>query len=49
MTVEEARRILGVQAGATCLKIMSIVHPVHDSFNDFAKELNAAKAVLMGE
>jgi hypothetical protein len=39
--------ILGVEAG-TYLNLVSKVHPDRDSTNDFAKELNAAKAVLMG-
>jgi DnaJ-class molecular chaperone len=56
MTVEEAREILGVQAVATreeikaaYFRLMSKVHPDHGGTNHFAKELNAAKAVLMGE
>jgi type IV secretion system protein VirD4 len=56
MTVEEAREILGVKAGATVaeikaayLNLMSKVHPDHGGSNYFAKELNAARAVLMGE
>jgi DnaJ-class molecular chaperone len=55
-TEDEAREIHGVKAGATIeeikaayLKLMSIVHPDHRGSNHFAKELNAAKAVLMGE
>jgi type IV secretory pathway TraG/TraD family ATPase VirD4 len=56
MTVDEARDILGVKAGASLDEIraayrnlMSKVHPDHGGSNYFAKELNAAKAVLMGE
>jgi type IV secretory pathway TraG/TraD family ATPase VirD4 len=56
MTEDEAREILGVKAGATIdeirtayLHLMSKVHPDHGGSNYFAKELNAAKAVLMGE
>ena len=56
MTVEEAREILGVKAGATIaeikgayLHLMSKVHPYHGGSNYFAKELNEARAVLMGE
>ena len=56
MTVEEAREILEVKAGATTEEIkaayhnlMSKVHPDHGGSNYFAKELNAARAVLMGE
>ena len=54
MTIDETREILGVKAGcdyrgAAYLQIMSKVHPDHGDPNYFAKELNAAKAVLMGE
>ena len=55
MTVDEAREILGVKAGATfddirtaCLKLMSKVHPDHGGSNYFAKELNAAREILLG-
>jgi DnaJ-class molecular chaperone len=54
MTVEDAREILGVKAGATLdevraayLNLMSKVHPDHGGSSYFAKELNAAKALLM--
>jgi len=53
MTVEEAREILGVKAGATSeeirmayLHLMSKVHPDHGGTNHFAKELNEAKEIL---
>ena len=56
MTADEAREILGVKAGATAdeirsayLHLMSKVHPDHGGSNYFAKELNNAKEVLMGE
>jgi len=56
MTADEAREILGVQAEATFdeiraayLKLMTKVHPDHGGSNYFAKELNAAKALLIGE
>lgn len=56
MTAEEAREILEVKAGATTeeikaayLKLMSKVHPDHGGSNHFAKELNAAKEILMGK
>jgi curved DNA-binding protein CbpA len=56
MTVEDAREILGVLASATSeeikaayLKLMTKVHPDHGGSNYFAKELNAARAVLLGE
>ena len=49
-------RFLGLRRGATIeeiraayLLIMSKVHPDHGDPNYFAKELNPAKAVLMGE
>jgi hypothetical protein len=48
MTRDEARGFLGLRRAAFLL-IMSKVHPDHGSSNDFAKQLNAAKAVLMGE
>ena len=56
MTEDEAREILGVKAGASFDEIrtayrnlMSKVHPDHGGTSHFAQELNAAKAVLMGE
>jgi type IV secretion system protein VirD4 len=55
MTVDDARDILGVKAGATLdeirvayLKQMSKVHPDHGGSNYFAKEVNAAREILMG-
>jgi DnaJ-class molecular chaperone len=49
-------RFLWLRRGATIeemkaayLYIISKVHPDHGRSNYFAKELNAAKAVLMGE
>jgi DnaJ domain len=55
MTVDDARDILGVKAGATLdeirtayLNLMSKVHPDHGGSNYFAKELNAAREILLG-
>jgi type IV secretion system protein VirD4 len=55
MTEDDAREILGVKAGATFdeiraayLNMMSKVHPDHGGSNYFAKELNAAREVLLG-
>src|SRR5439155_15867154 len=56
MTAEQAREILGVGPKATddeILKayreLMMKIHPDHGGSTYFAKELNAAKAVLCGE
>lgn len=56
MTEEEAREILGVGADATAREIkmayhrlMARVHPDKGGSNVFARQLNAAKAVLLGE
>jgi hypothetical protein len=48
MTADEARGILGLRRAAY-FHIMSKVHPDHGSPNYFAKEIDAAEAVLMGE
>ncbi|HEV2521693.1 MAG TPA: type IV secretory system conjugative DNA transfer family protein [Candidatus Acidoferrales bacterium] len=56
MTVEDAREILGVKAGASLdeirvayLHLMSKVHPDHGGSGYFAKELNLAKELLTGQ
>jgi len=55
MTVDDARDILGVKAGATLdeirtayLSLMSKLHPDHGGSNYLAKELNAAREILLG-
>lgn len=55
MTVDDARDILGVKAGATLdeirtayLTLMSKLHPDHGGSNYLAKELNAAREILLG-
>jgi hypothetical protein len=48
MIVDEARGFLGLRRAAY-FNIMSKVHPDHGSTNEFAKELNPAKAMLLGE
>lgn len=56
MTEDEAREILGVTAAATAKEIkaayarlMAKVHPDKGGSNVFARQLNAAKVVLLGE
>ena len=56
MTVDQARLILGVKAGATFdeiranyLRLIKKIHPDLGGSEYFTKELNAAKAVLIGE
>jgi type IV secretion system protein VirD4 len=56
MTVDQARDILGVKVGASLdeiraayLNLMPKVHPDHGGSDYFAKELNAAKALLTGQ
>ena len=56
MTLDDARDILGVKVGASreeigaaYLNLMTKVHPDHGGSDYFAEELNAAKALLMGQ
>jgi DnaJ-class molecular chaperone len=56
MTMDQARKILEVGADASpadiraaYLRLMQKVHPDHGGSTYFSKELNAAKAVLLGE
>jgi type IV secretory pathway TraG/TraD family ATPase VirD4 len=55
MTVEDAREILEVKVGASSdeikaayLRLMIKVHPDHGGSTHFAKELNAARELLLG-
>ena len=48
MTVDEKRGFLGFRRAAY-LHLMSKVHADYESPDDFAKQLNATKAVLIGE
>src|ERR1700687_4442720 len=56
MTHEDAREILGVKVGATLeeiraayLNLIKKIHPDHGGSSYFAKQLNAAKDLLMGQ